>query len=81
MGEFWKNEWDLFKDDLSSVARFLTQPVVITFGNEDPLMLRPTAEEAMGKSSTSSFWKNEWDLFTKEYDSFLNYISQPVKFK
>jgi hypothetical protein len=28
----------------------------------------------------NSFWKNEWDLFTKEVDSTLNFLMQPVKF-
>jgi hypothetical protein len=28
----------------------------------------------------SSFWKNEWNMFTKEVDTALNYLMQPVKF-
>ncbi len=28
----------------------------------------------------SGFWKNEWDLFTKEVDSTLNFLMQPVRF-
>lgn len=81
MGEFWKNEWVLFKEDMSSLGNFLNQPVTFSSQKDDNLMLKPTYQEASEKSEATGFWKDQWSQFTKEYDSFLNYITKPIEFK
>lgn len=79
MGEFWKNEWELFKLDVNNFVGFWTQPV--TFGTDESLKLRPSAAEAETKSNESGFWKAQWEEFTKEYDTFLKDITKPISFK
>lgn len=81
MSDFWKNEWKLFKGDVDNVVKFLTQPVTFSNKNSDSLMLEPTIQEVSERKEESGFWKKQWEMFTKEYDSFVNTLMQPVKFK
>ena len=81
MNSFWKNEWDLFTKEVDSTLSFLMQPVKFSSSEDDNLMLKPSVTEIAEKCETTSFWKNEWNLFTKEVNSVANYLMQPVSFK
>lgn len=88
MNSFWKNEWDLFTQEVDTAVNFLMQPVdllqpvEITFGlSSSKLMLKPTNEEVESKKDVSGFWKKEWAAFENEFDSAVNFLMQPVKFK
>lgn len=81
MNSFWKNEMDLFEKDMIAISNFLLQPVTITTGFESNLMLKPSSKEIVEKAETTSFWKNEWKLFEKEYDSAMDFLMQPISFK
>lgn len=79
MREFWKNEWELFLEDLNDAKEFLFQPV--TFGSQQDLMLRPSAGEVIEKADTTSFWRNEWNLFMQDLNNVKEFLFQPVTFK
>lgn len=82
MKEFWKNEWALFKLDLNNVKEFFAQPIELTlWGKSDIATLRPSMEEAQEKAETSSFWKNEWDLFKEDIRNIKDFLTQPVTLK
>lgn len=78
MGEFWKNEWSLFKSDMGMVKEFLFQPV--TF-KEDTKMLKPSEEEIEMKSEMGGFWNNEWSLFKQDINNAVDFLTQPVTLK
>jgi len=80
MKEFWKNEWKLFEQEYDSFVNFLMQPVSFFGKSEKTLPLKPSSEEIIEKAEEPGFWKREWQLFEKEYDSFVNYLMQPVSF-
>ncbi len=81
MNSFWKNEWDMFTSEVDAAINFLMQPVTFSSKKDDSLMLKPSSDEIVEKAETSGFWKREWQLFEKEYDSALNFLMQPVSFK
>lgn len=83
MKEFWKNEWNLFLDDMRELGEFCLQPVEITFWGKSNLMLKPTYEEVEQKVQTEAtgFWKNEWDLFKQDLQNAKEFLIQPVEFK
>lgn len=82
MKEFWKNEWALFKLDLNNVKEFLTQPIELTlWGKSDIVSLKPSAQEAEAKAETSSFWKNEWELFKNDMKNVKDFLIQPITLK
>lgn len=80
MKEFWKNEWKLFEQEYDAFVNFLMQPVSFSGKSEKKLPLKPSSEEIIEKATEPGFWKREWQLFEKEYDSFVNYLMQPVSF-
>lgn len=80
MKEFWKNEWKLFEQEYDSFVNFLMQPVNFSGKSEKTLPLKPSSKEIIEKADEPGFWKREWQLFEKEYDSFVNYLMQPVSF-
>ncbi len=80
MKEFWKNEWDLFKQDINEAVNFLTQPVDITVGGKK-LMLKPAVEEVAEKSEQRGFWANQWELFNKDCEAIANFLTKPINFK
>ena len=79
MKDFWKNEWDLFLEDMRIVGEFCLQPV--TFGKKADPMLRPSMEEAEAKSEAGGFWKKEWELFKQDMNNVVEFLMQPVEFK
>jgi hypothetical protein len=81
MNSFWKNEWNMFTKEVDTTLSFLMQPVKFSSKADDNLMLKPSADEIVAKSETTTFWKNEWNMFTKEIDSAVEYLMQPVNFK
>jgi len=81
MNSFWKNEWEMFTKEVDSTLSFLMQPVRFSSREDDNLMLRPSAAEITEKCETTSFWKNEWEMFSKEVNSAVDYLMQPVSFK
>lgn len=81
MVEFWKNEWSLFKLDVQNVKDFLTQPIEITVWGKNDLMLKPSVQEIEEKADTSSFWKNEWNLFREDIGNVKDFLNQPVTLK
>lgn len=80
MREFWKNEWKLFEEEFDSALNFLMQPVSFSSKKDKNLMLKPTSKEIFEKADEPGFWKREWQLFEKEYDSALSFLMQPVTF-
>lgn len=81
MNSFWKNEWEMFCNEVDSALSFLMKPVNFFGSEEDKLRLRPTSQEAQEKSETSSFWKNEWNMFCNEVDGALDYLTKPMDIK
>jgi len=81
MNSFWKNEWNMFAKEVDTTLSFLMQPVKFSNKAEDNLMLKPSVNEIVEKCETNSFWKNEWNMFTSEVDSAVDYLMQPVNFK
>lgn len=82
MKEFWKNEWQLFLEDMRILGEFCLQPVEITYGKKD-LMLKPTTEEISekGAEAKTGFWAKEWDLFKQDMQNAKEFWMQPVEFK
>jgi|GEM_PF-1750347 len=81
MNSFWKNEWEMFTKEVDSTLNYLMQPVKFSFKSEDNLMLKPSSAEIVEKCETTSFWRSEWNMFTKEVDSAVEYLMQPISFK
>ena len=83
MDGFWKNELNLFKEDVRNFKEFWTQP--ITFSDDTNLMLKPTFEETENKVNcegiTDSFWSREWNMFLGEMESVKSFLTQPVVLK
>ncbi|MEG2310528.1 MAG: hypothetical protein RSB76_00910 [Clostridia bacterium] len=78
MGEFWKNEWQLFKSDMGLVKDFLVQPVIFS---DDTKMLRPSEQEIESKSQMGGFWTSEWNLFKQDINDAVDFLTQPISFK
>lgn len=80
MKEFWKNEWNLFLQDMQELGEFFLQPVEITMpGKSKAKMLKPTVEETKVKASEGGFWKREWNLFLNDMESIGKFCLQPVE--
>lgn len=84
MGNFWKNEWNLFVGDMKELGDFCLQPIQITIlpFQKKNLELRPSMEEAEYKASTgeSDFWSNQANLFKEECRNAKEFLTQPVNF-
>ena len=80
MKEFWKNEWNLFLQDMQELGDFFLQPVEITTPWQPKAqMLKPTIEETKAKSSEGGFWAREWKLFLNDMETLGNFCLQPVE--
>lgn len=85
MKEFWKNEWNLFLNDMQELGEFFLQPVEITGipGKSKPKMLRPTVEETKIKAEAETqqgFWSREWNAFLMDMQNIGEFFLQPVEF-
>lgn len=80
MKGFWKNEWDLFLEDMRVLGEFCLQPVTL-FGNEENKMLKPSNEEIEEKAEMGGFWSNQWNLFKQDMNNMVDFLTQPVTFK
>lgn len=78
---FWKNEWDLFKQDMKVVGDFLVQPVYFSEIDYSSKSLQPTMDEVKEKASQGGFWAKQWKMFENEFDNAMDFLMQPVKFK
>ena len=82
MKDFWKNEWNLFLNDMQELGEFFMQPV--TFGRSNQAqMLRPTAQEVQFKAQTDNnqgFWSREWNAFLMDMQNVGEFFLQPVEF-
>ncbi|MEG1989887.1 MAG: hypothetical protein RR144_02915 [Clostridia bacterium] len=81
MNSFWKNEWNMFCSEIDTTINFLMQPVKLFGSKEDDLRLRPSANEISEKRESSTFWKNEWNMFCDEVDTTLDYLTKPMEIK
>lgn len=85
MLEFFKNEWNLFLNDMQELGEFCLQPIEITgiTGRSKNAMLKPTVEEVEAKAELEEvgFWKNEWNLFKQDLSNAKEFLTQPVSFK
>lgn len=81
MNSFWKDQWEMFEKEVDTAMDFLFQPVSFSKKDKENLMLNPTEQEAYEKRDTSSFWKNQWEMFENEVDTALDFLFQPVNFK
>ena len=70
----------MFKQDINAAVSFLIQPVNITLGSEK-LMLQPTEEEVSQKCEQKGFWKSQWQMFNKECDAAIEFLTKPIEFK
>jgi hypothetical protein len=85
MKDFWKNEWNLFLNDMQELGEFFLQPIEITGipGSSKPKMLKPTVEETEMKASlepTQGFWSREWNAFLMDMQNVGEFFLQPVEF-
>ena len=76
MKEFWKNEWQLFLDDMQTLGEFFVQPV--TF-NAKPLQLQASVEESQEETEVQNV--GVWDSFKQGCSNAKEFLMQPVKFK
>lgn len=79
MKDFWKNEWNLFLNDMQELGEFFLQPV----GGAKPKMLRPTMEETKMKAELQpkqGFWSREWNAFLMDMQNIGEFFLQPVEF-
>lgn len=82
MKEFWKNEWNLFLEDMRELGEFCLQPIEITLWGKSDLMLKPSVEEVEAKVEAGAvgFWQNEWNLFKQDLQNARDFLMQPVDF-
>ena len=96
MKDFWKEEVELFKQDLENIWDFLFQPVTFGSKKQDTLSLRPNEQEivekaqaienqddsvaGMSKASTG-FWAREFEQMKQDVSNAWDFLFQPVKFK
>lgn len=83
---FWKNEWDLFLNDMKELGEFCLQPIEITvpWKKKESQMLNPTIEEVAQKVDSNDnmgFWQKQWDLFKQDLNNAKEFLTQPVTFK
>ncbi len=83
---FWKNEWDLFLNDMRELGEFCLQPIEITvpWKKKENQMLNPTIEEVAQKADSlesMGFWQKQWDLFKQDLSNAKEFLTQPVTFK
>lgn len=81
MNSFWKNEWKLFTNEVDTAMDFLMQPVTFSKKPKENLMIKATNEEIIEKAESDSFWKNQWNMFTNEVDTAMDFLMQPISFK
>ena len=79
MKDFFKNEFDLFKQEMGIVADFLFQPVDL--GVTSPQMLKPSVSEITEKAEVSGFWANEFALFKNDLEKISDFLFQPIEVK
>ena len=80
MKEFWKNEWNLFLNDMKELGEFFLQPVEITgIPGRSNVMLKPTVEETRAKASEGGFWAREWNQFLNDMEKIGDFCMQPVE--
>ena len=81
MKEFWKNEWNLFLNDMQELGEFFLQPIEITGipGSSSTPMLKPTMDEVQVKSEEGGFWTREWKSFLSDMEELGNFFLQPVE--
>lgn len=76
MKEFWKNEWQLFLDDMQTLGEFFLQPV--TFSSK-PLQLQSSVEERDENTEVQNV--GIWNSFKQGCSNAKEFLFQPVKFK
>ena len=76
MKEFWKNEWQLFLDDMQTLGEFFLQPV--TFSAK-PLQLQASIEEREEQTEVQNV--GIWNSFKQGCSNAKEFLMQPVKFK
>lgn len=76
MKEFWKNEWQLFLDDMQTLGEFFLQPV--TFSPRT-LKLESSVEEREQNIEVENV--GIWDSFKQGCLNAKDFLTQPVKFK
>lgn len=76
MKEFWKNEWQLFLDDMQTLGEFFLQPV--TFSPK-PLQLQSSIEEREEQIEVQNL--GIWGSFKQGCANAKEFLMQPVRFK
>lgn len=76
MKEFWKNEWQLFLDDMQTLGEFFLQPV--TFSAK-PLQLQASIEEREQEAEVQNV--GIWESLKQGCSNAKEFLFQPVKFK
>ena len=83
---FWRNEWELFLQDMQELGEFCLQPIEITvpWRKKENQMLNPTIQEIVEKADVNDsmgFWAKQWDLFKQDMNNAKDFLTQPVSFK
>lgn len=96
MKDFWKEEVQLFKQDIENIWDFLFQPVTFGSRKQDALSLRPNEQEIVEKAqaietgdasiegmskASQGFWAREFDQMKQDVSNAWDFLFQPVKFK
>ncbi|MBR1884163.1 MAG: hypothetical protein IJ809_04425 [Clostridia bacterium] len=96
MKDFWKEEVNLFKQDVENLWDFLFQPVTMGDKKDDTLALRPNEDEIISKAqaiengdesvagmskASEGFWNREFDLLKQDVTKAWDFLFQPVTFK
>ena len=76
MKEFWRNEWQLFLDDMQTLGEVFLQPV--TFSSKS-LQLQASVEERDENTEVQNV--GIWDSFKQGCSNAKEFLFQPVKFK
>ena len=76
MKDFWKNEWDLFLDDMQTLGEFFLQPVTLT---SKPAQLQASVEERVQDLDQIQN-AGVWESFKQGLSNAKDFLFQPVKF-
>ncbi len=93
MKDFWKEEVQLFKQDVENIWDFLFMPVTFGKKKDDTLALRPNEEEIITKAqaiaeddasvadmskASEGFWNREYNLLKQDVENAWDFLFQPI---
>ena len=76
MKGFWKNEWDLFLDDMQTLGEFFFQPVTLS---SKPAQLQASVEDKVQDLNQVQN-AGVWESFKQGLSNAKDFLFQPIKF-